>query len=50
MQIESMLKVFERELNKPLNQLDRRDTRHTNLFFAYFDLKEQPTMKAGGDE
>ena len=38
MQAETVLKIVERKLHKALNQLDRHDSRHANLFFAYFDL------------
>lgn len=41
MQAETVLKIVERKLHKALNQLDRHDSRHRNLFFAYFDLQEK---------
>jgi hypothetical protein len=47
MQAETVLKVVERKLNKALDQLDRHDSRHRNLFFAYFDPQEQ--AEEGGD-
>jgi hypothetical protein len=47
-QVETVLKVVERKLNKALNQLDRHDTRHRNLFFAYFDPQEP--AEEGGEE
>lgn len=40
-QVETVLKFVERKINKALNRLDRHDRRHTNLFFAYFDLKDR---------
>lgn len=45
MQAETVLKIVERKLNKALNRIDRHDRRHTNLFLAYFDLKD----KGGSD-
>jgi hypothetical protein len=50
MQAETVLKVVERKLNKALNQLDRHDTRHRNLFFAYFDLQEKAKAEEGGEK
>lgn len=48
MQAETVLKIVERKLNKALNPLDRHDSRHRNLFFAYFDLMN--TAEEGGEE
>lgn len=48
MQVEAVVKVVERKLNKALDQLDRHDSRDRNLFFAYFDLQE--TAEEGGDK
>jgi len=45
-QAESVLSVVDRKLNKALNRLDRHDSRHTNLFFAYFDLKARSEEEA----
>jgi hypothetical protein len=47
-QVETVLKIVERKLNKTLNRIDRHATRHRNLFFAYFDLKEK--AEEGGEE
>ena len=41
MQSEAGLKAIEKKLSKAHNQIDRLHTRYTNLFFAYFDLKEK---------
>lgn len=48
MQAETMLKIIERKLDKAHDRIDRHDRRHTNLFHAYFDLKQQ--VEEGGDE
>lgn len=48
MQAETMLKIIERKLQKANIRIDRHDRRHTNLFYAYFDLKQQATE--GGDK
>lgn len=45
-QSETVLSIVERKLNKALNRLDRHDSRHTNLFFAYFDLKARSEKAA----
>jgi hypothetical protein len=50
MQAETVLKIVERKLNKALNRIDRHDRRHTNLFFAYFNLKEKAEAEEGSDE
>lgn len=39
MQSQIGLKVIEKKLSKVHAQIDKHDTRHTNLFFAYLDLK-----------
>lgn len=49
MQAETVLKIVERKVNKALNQLDRHDGRHRNLFFAYFDLQEKAEGGGGGE-
>jgi hypothetical protein len=41
MQIEAGLKAVEKKLDKAHLQLDKHDTRHTNLYLAYFDLKRK---------
>ena len=38
MQAETVLKIIERKADKALDQLERHDGKHGNLFFAYFDL------------
>jgi hypothetical protein len=48
-QAETVLKVVERKLDKALDWIDRHDTRHRNLFFAYFDLKEEAKPEEGGE-
>lgn len=45
-QAESVLSVVDRKLNKALNRLDRHDSRHQNLFFAYFELKARSETEA----
>ena len=45
-QAEAVLSVVDRKLNKALNRLDRHDSRHRNLFFAYFDLKARSEEEA----
>ncbi|HEX7073138.1 MAG TPA: hypothetical protein VF226_03785 [Hyphomicrobiaceae bacterium] len=47
MQAETVLKIIERKADKALDQLDRHDGQHRNLFFAYFDLLD--TAEEGGD-
>lgn len=32
--------AIEKKLSKAYNRIDKHDRRHTNLFLAYFDLKE----------
>ncbi len=41
MQTETALKVIEKKLNKAHTQVDRHRRRHTNLFLADFDLRDQ---------
>ncbi len=41
MQTEAGLKVIEKKLSKAHSQIDKLHTRYTNLFFAYFDLKDK---------
>jgi len=41
MQTESGLKVIEKKLSKAHNRIDRLHTQYTNLFLAYFDLKQK---------
>ena len=41
MQIEAGLKAVEKKLSKAHAQIDRHHTRYTNLFFAYFDLRDK---------
>ena len=41
MQTEAGLKVIEKKLSKALTQIDRLDARYTNLFLAYFDLRDK---------
>ena len=45
-QAEAVMSVVDRKLNKALNRLDRHDSRHRNLFFAYFDLKARSAKDA----
>jgi hypothetical protein len=49
-QAETVLKVVERKLNKALDRLDRHDTRHRNLFFAYFELEEEAEAEERDEE
>lgn len=41
MQADTVLKIIERKLCKANRAIDRHDTRHLNLFMAYFDLKDR---------
>lgn len=41
MQTETACKVIEDKLRKAYNRIDKHDRRHTNLFLAYFDLKQK---------
>jgi hypothetical protein len=41
MQIEAGLKAVEKKLSKAHAHVDKHHTRYTNLFFAYFDLREK---------
>ena len=41
MQIEAGLKVIEKNLSKAHAQIDKHHSRYTNLFLAYFDLREK---------
>ena len=49
MQAETVLKIVERKLHKALNQLDRHDSLHRNLFFAYFDRMDTAEEGGGGE-
>ena len=46
MQIEVGLKAVEKKLSKAHARIDRHHTRYTNLFFAYFDLKDKSGKSA----
>ena len=41
MQTETALKVIEKKLGKAHTQIDRHRRRHTNLFLAHCDLRNQ---------
>lgn len=41
MQTEAGMKVIEKKLSKAHTQIDKQHTRHTNLYLAYFDLKDK---------
>jgi len=41
MQTETALKLIEKKLKTAYNRIDKHDARHTNLFLAYFDLKDK---------
>ena len=41
MQSETTLKIIEKKLRKMHRRIDRHDRRHTNLFLAYCDIKDQ---------
>ena len=41
MQIETGLKAVEKKLSKAHAQIDRHHARYTNLFLAYFDLRDK---------
>lgn len=41
MQTEAGLKAIEKSLREAHAQIDKHHSRYTNLFFAYFDLKEK---------
>lgn len=45
-QIEAGLKAVEKKLNKAHARIDRHDTRYSNLFYAYFDLKDKSDQGA----
>ncbi len=46
MQTGTGLKVIEKKLKKAYNRIDRHDRCHTNLFFAYFDVKDKSDESA----
>ena len=46
MQIEAGLKAVEKNLSKAHARIDRHHTCYTNLFFAYFDLKDKSDESA----
>jgi hypothetical protein len=50
MQAETVLKVIEQKLDKVHTRLDKHDSRHTNLFFAYYELKEKVEKEESGEE
>jgi rubrerythrin len=39
MQTEAVLKVVRKKLRKAHTRIDRQESRHRNLFLAYFELK-----------
>jgi Na+/phosphate symporter len=39
MQAETILKIVEKKLRKTHIRIDKQETRHRNLFLAYFELK-----------
>jgi hypothetical protein len=41
MQVEAVLKVVRKKLDKAHTRIDRQESRHRNLFLAYFELKAQ---------
>ena len=41
MQIDAALRVIEKKLSKAYNRIDKHHTRYTNLFLAYFDLRDK---------
>ena len=41
MQTETALKAIEKKPGKAHTQIDRHRHRHTNLFMAHFDLRDQ---------
>ena len=41
MQADAALSVIEKKLAKAHSRINRHDRRHTNLFLAYFDLKDK---------
>lgn len=41
MQSDTALKIIEKKLRKAHIRVNKHDRRHTNLFLAYFDLKEE---------
>jgi hypothetical protein len=41
MQVEAVLEVVRKKLNKAHTRIDRQESRHRNLFLAYFELKVQ---------
>lgn len=47
-QADTVLKIVEKKLRKANRALDRHDTRHLNLFMAYFDLKDR--CEPGGSD
>jgi hypothetical protein len=50
MQAETALKVIEQKLDKALTRLDKHATRHSKLYFAYFELKENAEDEESGEE
>jgi hypothetical protein len=48
MQAETVPKIIEKKLTKAHTQIDKHGTRHTNLFLAYFDLKDKSGGRATG--
>lgn len=41
MQADTVLKIVRKKLNKAHTRIDRQESRHRNLFVAYFELKER---------
>jgi hypothetical protein len=46
MQVEAVLKVVRKKLNKAHTRIDRQESRHRKLFLAYFELKARSEKAA----
>jgi hypothetical protein len=46
MQVEAVLKIVRKKLNKAHTRIDRQESRHRDLFLAYFALKAQSDQEA----
>lgn len=50
MQAEAVLQIVDSRIREAHEQLDRHADRHTNLFFAYFDLKDRTEAEEGDED
>lgn len=50
MQAEAVLQIVDSRIRRAHEQLDRHADRHSNLFFAYFDLRDRSQAEEGDED